>query len=137
MKFGTSHLAFERFPFFLGEPMAVTLHPGKPIGPFAQISISLLCIHVKIQKNTGGTYQLYSDKATFTLPGANIGLTEPLRLTFELPNSPSYTTYLNSMHPRYWELKVVVLTEGIPYSAVFLVPIYHRSKIPPGGKARG
>lgn len=133
LKFGRSRVRFDRFPFFLGEPMTVHLCPGGHFFGATDATASLRCIEEAYeQRGTGnnrGTtvvcYQLYHDEQPLTgLVDYRPGQPDP-PITFPLP-SGDLSTVLSERPPRYWELTIHVDMPGVDYDVTFLLPIYTR-----------
>jgi hypothetical protein len=127
---GRPYLAFDPFPFFLGETLAARLTAKVFAGQDGVVAV-LRCIDERMTRSRSGTtdsvqaYQVYEARQPF--PGRFGG--EDVLLTFALPTEPP--TELLRQPPRYWELEVRGRNKGV--TVVFTVPVYSR----PGGVIPG
>ena len=127
-RFGRAYLAFDPFPFFLGETLAARVTAKVFAGQEDVVAI-LRCIDERmISRRSRGSrtssvlpYQVYEARQPF--PGRFGG--EDVPLTFALPAQPP--TDLRRRPPRYWELEIRGRKKDD--TVVFDVPVYAR----PGG----
>lgn len=130
VKYGTSQLVFERFPYYVGEPMTVVL--SNPAHPeiLAGSRITLRCVEGPSDALRPGGGPNARQPASYDLHRETVEIEKfphfgQVRLTFELPpGSPS--TSIRGEPTRYWVLEANRETPGIDYRAVFLLPIYRR-----------
>jgi hypothetical protein len=130
-KYGRARLAFQSFPFFLGDKMSARLGSSRPIGQFKKMTFTLRCIEERTEKSHSGGKttirtvcdHLWSDE--LTLEGGAVREGNEVPVSFDLP-SGDYGTRLAEAPARYWELAVVADTPGLDFSAKFLVPVYRR-----------
>jgi hypothetical protein len=133
-KYKTSRLRFNRFPFFLGGALDVTLETSKTIKGLENISAILQCIEERYEMRGSGknrssqvvSYQIYAETVTMSNVHMYQGQTLRLPLSFELPDNPEYETSLRNRPAKYWQLKVTAETPGIDYETSFLVPVYKK-----------
>ena len=126
IRFGQPHLAFDAFPFFLGESLDARV-TAKAVAGQEGVVATLRCIDERMwvrrsrarrSQNYVRPFQLY--EARQTLPGTFAG--EDVALTFPLPAQPA--TNLLRQPALYWELEI---RGGTTADAVqFTVPIYAR-----------
>jgi hypothetical protein len=124
-RFGRAHLAFDPFPFFLGETLAARVTAKVFAGQEDVVAI-LRCIDERTvsRRSKGGRrvsilpYQVYEARQSF--PGRFGG--EDVPLTFALPAQPA--TELLRQPPRYWELEIRGRKKDD--TVVFTVPVYAR-----------
>ncbi len=131
-RFGSSSLGFDSFPFFLGERLSARLQPGRGIGRFDRMTITLRCIEeVSATVRQGGktTTTTFCDQvwcdAIEMAQGGSLG-DGPLPFWFDLPRGEGYTTQISGSPTRYWELEASAVRPGVDYHATFLVPVYER-----------
>jgi hypothetical protein len=128
-KYGRARLAFQSFPFFLGDKLSARLGSSRPIGQFKKMTFSLRCIEERTEttRSAGKTTirtvcdQLWCDEVA--LEGGAVREGNEVPVSFELP-SGDYGTRLAEPPARYWELAVVADTPGLDFSAKFLMPVY-------------
>ncbi|MGI9534557.1 MAG: hypothetical protein ACR2NW_06370 [Thermodesulfobacteriota bacterium] len=132
LKYGSSSLRFNQFPYFLGNNLDVTFIMSKPIKGADEIKATLQCIEEKYEIRGSGdnrksvvvSYHIYSD--TLKLTNYSVGNYGPLQIPikFDLPEGDQYRTELTNRPPRYWELELKAVTPGIDFIKTFLVPVY-------------
>ena len=130
---GTARLRFHRFPYFLGEPVEMTLHLGQRAPLVRALEVSLACAERRAEEVMGesGPETRWTEvelcRSTQAMRGAR-----QLDLRFELPSDGrDLGTDLVSGADRRWTLEVRGKAPGMDYDARFLVPIYAR---PPRGE---
>ena len=124
-RFGRAYLAFDPFPFFLGETLAARVTAKVFAGQEDVVAI-LRCIDERmISRRSRGSrtssvlaYQVYEARQSF--PGRFGG--EDVPFTFALPAQPP--TELLRRPPRYWELEIRGRKKDD--TVVFDVPVYAR-----------
>lgn len=132
-KYGRARLAYQSFPFFLGDKLTAHLGSSRPIGQFKKMTFTLRCIEERTEttRSAGKTTirtvcdHLWSDEVT--LEGGAVREGNEVPVSFDLP-SGDYGTRLAEPPARYWELAVVADTPGLDFSARFLVPVYGRGR---------
>jgi hypothetical protein len=126
-RFGRAYLAFDPFPFFLGETLAARVTAKVFTGREGVVAV-LRCIDERmasLRRTRGGRtnfvlpYQVYEARQTFA--GRFGG--EDVPLTFALPAQPP--TELVRQPPRYWELEIRGGKKKDD-TVVFTVPVYAR-----------
>src|SRR6185503_4312602 len=130
-KYGRARLAFQSFPFFLGETLTARLGTSRPIGRFKKLVFTLRCIEERTEtrRTAKGTSiqtvcdQLWADEVAQDAGDLREG--NEVTVRFDLPDG-DYGTRLSEAPARYWELTVVADTPGVEFSAKFLVPVYAR-----------
>jgi hypothetical protein len=132
-KYGRSRLAYQSFPFFLGDRLSARLGSSRPIGQFKKMTLTLRCIEERTETTRSGGKttirtvcdHLWSDEVV--LEGGAMREGNEVPVSFDLP-SGDYATRLAEPPARYWELAVVADTPGLDFSAKFLVPVYARGR---------
>jgi hypothetical protein len=124
-RFGRAYLAFDPFPFFLGETLAARV-TAKAFAGQEGVVAALRCIDERMasRRYRGGRsdfvlpYQVYEARQPF--PGRFAG--EDVPFTFLLPAAPA--TELLRQPPCYWELEIRGRKKDD--RIIFDVPIYSR-----------
>lgn len=138
LKFGTSYLRFNRFPFLLGRDLSVQFGNGRGIGMYKKMTITLRCVQEKFvttcmsDKRTIRVVcdQLYVDSKTLERGGEYRAGDADIPISFSLPSGPLGTCLLERP-PRYWQLEIKAETGGVDFLARFLLPVYgHGSEAP-------
>jgi hypothetical protein len=119
LKYGTSRLAFEGFPFHLGEEMVVRFEGSGGAAGFDRVAAKLLCIEERYEMRGSGKnrsqqvvcYECYAD--TLTIEDARA------RLPHEAP-----PTRLSERPAHFWVVDVEAAVPGVDYRGSFLVPVY-------------
>jgi hypothetical protein len=130
-KYGRARLAFQSFPFFLGDTLTARLGTSRAIGEFKKLTFTLRCIQeltVTSHRGTRTSIQTVCDqlwKEEVTQEGGALREGNEVTIRFDLPEG-DYGTHLAEPPARYWELAVVADTPGLDFSAKFLVPVYAR-----------
>lgn len=130
-KYGRARLAFQSFPFFLGDKLTARLQTSRPIGAFKKMTFTLRCIEERTETTRSGSKttirtvcdQLWADEVA--LEGGALREGHELPVSFDLPEG-DYGTRLADPPARYWELAVAADTPGLDFGAQFLVPVYAR-----------
>jgi len=128
-KYGRARLAFQSFPYYLGETLAARLSSTRAIGQFKKLTFTLRCIEertVTRRTNKGTSTQTVCDQLwaeEVTQEGGALREGSEVVVRFDLPEG-DYGTRLSAPPARYWELAVVADTPGLDFSAKFLVPVY-------------
>jgi hypothetical protein len=130
-KYGRARLAFQTFPYFLGETLTARLGTSRAIGQFEKLTFTLRCIEERTEtrRTAKGTSvqtvcdQLWAEEVALGSGAVREG--HEMTVRFDLP-AGEYSTRLSEPPARYWELSVVADTPGIDFSAKFLVPVYAR-----------
>ena len=132
-KYGRARLAYQSFPFFLGDRLSARIGSSRPIGQFKKMTFTLRCIEERTETTRSGGKttirtvcdHLWSDEVS--VEGGAVREGNELPVSFELP-SGDYGTRLAEPPARYWELVVVADTPGLDFSAKFLMPVYARGR---------
>ncbi|GJL62237.1 MAG: hypothetical protein NPIRA04_08910 [Nitrospirales bacterium] len=126
--FGNSRLDFHDFPYFLGNPMSLTLK-NVPSN-ISTLHLTLRCIEeatpceeTKDEISSGiACYQVYNDtqilKRERVQPGDN------LDLYWMLPEDETLSSTPSERPATYWELEVTAAGHHLNYQSRFLLPIY-------------
>ena len=128
LKYGKSRLAFATCPFILGQTMNVTFVPGRPIRRCSYLQATLRCVQ-EMEVGSGDDSKtectrLYEQTFGIAEPG-EIGPLTPFPLSFELPQSPGFsTTIFETPVQYYWEILIHAEPPGLHYDALFLLPVY-------------
>ena len=133
LKYGTSTLAFERFPFHLGEDMVVRFQASGGGAGFDRVAAKLICVEERYETRGSGKnrsqrvvcYERYAaslliDDARSRWEGRR-GLT--LRFT---PPRDGPPTRLSERPALFWVVDVEAEVPGVDYRGSFLVPVYGR-----------
>ena len=131
-KYGRARLAFQSFPFFLGDTLTARLGTSRAIGEFKKLTFTLRCTQELTVTSRRGTRtsiqtvcdQLWADEVEHQ--GGSLREGNEVVVRFDLPEG-DYGTHLSEPPARYWELSVVADTPGLDFSAKFLVPVYPRA----------
>jgi len=136
LKYGVSSIAYQQFPYFLGDTCEIVFDPGRGIGNYNNITFTLHCLREvtvttgsgKNRSSTTYVYELWSDEFKVEEAGHHAG-GESIPLTFLLPTDRALTTRItDNPRPVYWELEVHADTPGVDFKAEYLVPVYHRER---------
>ena len=128
MRFGNSHVAFNNFPFFLGETMSLTLK--RVPNTINSLQVSLRCIEEAYETQGTGEdrksvvvcYQLYKDSKT--IEGGRFQPGHDYHLSWDLPDNKALTSTPSERPATFWELEVTSTSPGIKYHSRFLLPVY-------------
>jgi hypothetical protein len=131
-KYGRARLAFQSFPFFLGDTLTARLGTSRAIGEFKKLTFTLRCIEERTETRRSGSRtsiqtvcdQLWAEEVALGASAVREG--NEITVRFELPEG-DYGTRLSESPARYWELAVTADTPGLDFSAKFLVPVYSRT----------
>ncbi len=134
IKYGSSHLAFEHFPFFLGETLDAALFTKRGIGSFDSIEIKLRCVEEKYEMSGTGKnrsekvvcYQVYAETIRYEDPGSYDASSPALPISFTIPQDGRPTT-LAERPPVFSEFAVTDATPESDVKSTFLVPVYAKS----------
>ncbi|GJL49985.1 MAG: hypothetical protein NPIRA01_12120 [Nitrospirales bacterium] len=128
LTFGNSQLEFQDFPFFLGNPMSLSLR-NVPTN-ISTLHLTLRCIEESAQSE--GTeadspsviacYQVYHD--TQILKRENVQPGDNLDLFWMLPDDETLSSTPSERPATYWELEVTAAGQHLTYQSRFLLPIY-------------
>ena len=127
MKYGAACIAYDRFPFFLGEPLDVRLGCRGGLDRFEKLTVTVRFMKVKREQNGSSTdnvcYQHWAEALVFDASLLR-GVRE-LPISVPLPRG-DYGTWLSGDAPRYWEFEAKGDGPGIDFLARFLLPVYGR-----------
>jgi hypothetical protein len=131
LKYGTSMVSFDAFPFFLGGDLAVRFAGSGRGEIFDRVTATLRCVEERYETRGSGKnrsqrvvcYELYADTQTGEGARARWEGRRGLALRFPLP-AEAPPTRLSERPPRYWELDVSAEVPGVDYRGTFLVPVY-------------
>ena len=130
LKYGSSYVRFDRFPYRLGDTLDVMWGSKSGIGQYNKITFTLRCIEEVTETSGHGDnrntkivhYQLWSDKYAINEPGEHTpGLEVPVTFLLQEDAPP---TALTGTPPHYWEIEVHADTPGVDFRADYLVPVY-------------
>jgi len=134
-KYGRSRLAFDSFPFYLGERLGARFSTSHAFGEFNRMTFTLRCVEENAEtyrttSNSSSTRvrcdQLWADEIVLERGGAFYH--EAFPLAFKLPDGDLGSRLVDSPS-RYWELEVKADTPGLDFAARFLVPVYRRASL--------
>lgn len=131
LRYGTTTVRFDRFPFFAGE--SVDLHLALPRRAFAGVTVELRCVQERIEESEESSkvvgYQLYSQSVRVRPAPSGYGssrLESSVRFVLP-PDCPG--TALSARPARYWEVVIRPADVDSAYAARVLIPVYrHRSQ---------
>lgn len=116
---GAARLRFDRFPFFLGEPLEAVLSLGAGAAGKGAVEVSLSCLERRPDEAEGRWREVEVYRAVQVVGRA--GETE---VTFELPGPErDLGTALHAPEARRWELRLRGRA-GARVEAAFPVPVY-------------
>jgi hypothetical protein len=134
LRYGSSFLTYDDFPFTLGGTLRARLRVPRHISAIDELSVVLRCIEEKYVTTGRGEnrstkiicYELYSESVTLDrnrLTGLAGG---EIPIEFRVPpDQPA--TVLVATPPTYWEVEAKGKARGADYDATFLVPVYKGS----------
>jgi hypothetical protein len=130
LKFASSRVVFERFPYSLSQPVAIRWIPPRGVGPSAKGEFTLRCVEEFYEERGSGKdssrylvheeicaeTQSFDHTQTFA-PG------RPVEFRFSIPEgAPS--TALSADKPVFWEFEVKLRMPGFDFEEQYLIPIY-------------
>jgi len=132
--FGNSQLAFHEFPFFLGNPISLTLK-NIPAN-ISTLHLTLRCIEEAYleEEITQGNrsvitcFQIYHD--TQILERENLQCADALDIFWVLPKDQTLSSTPCEQPATYWELEVTADRPDVNYQSRFLLPIYAQHDAP-------
>ncbi|MBK9516219.1 MAG: hypothetical protein IPO09_02490 [Anaeromyxobacter sp.] len=134
---GVAELRFARLPFFLGEPLEVTLVRDGATARLEGLTARLTCLEERWGEPVGRPHdpagppggrrleRVERWSATRAVAGGG-GARLPIRFDLPAPGPGVLGTALSEVLPRYWELELWADLPGPDFHAVFLVPVYQR-----------
>lgn len=129
LRYGRPRLLFERFPFFVGEEVAVRFVAPRALRKCRTLSFTLRLVE---EGGAGGgdgqaaaARELYADVQTFGPEVKDLVEDGALPLRFRIP-ADAGATWLGHDPPRYWDLEVKGEAPGLDLHRRFLVPVYER-----------
>ncbi|GJL55054.1 MAG: hypothetical protein NPIRA02_21860 [Nitrospirales bacterium] len=128
LRYGNSQLEFHDFPFFLGNPLSLTLK-NVP-STISTLHLTLRCIEeAYLSDNTSQNtqsvvvcYQIYQDSQMIEQGDVHAGA--DLDLLWMLPEDPTLSSTPSERPATYWELEVTAEQQDVNYQSRFLLPIY-------------
>ena len=133
-KYGAAWIEYERFPFFLGEPLRVRLGSRGGLDRLQKLLVTVRFVReaaVPGARDSKGhrssriaARQHWAETLEFD-PGLLRGTTE-LPVGVDLPADADYGTELSAPVARYWEIEMKGEAPGIDFHAQFLIPVYAR-----------
>ena len=134
LKYGTSFLQFNQFPFFLDDKVDAVLNT-EAIKGLKDMVVTLRCIEEKYETRGTGrnrstvivSYQIYADSVKFDNAGQSQHMRLYLPVSFPLPRDLNYNTALSVRPAKYWQMELKAATPGINYLSTFLIPVYVRN----------
>jgi hypothetical protein len=132
LKYGSSRLAYQRFPYFTGETVQLRWVPPSGLTFATGIEFILRCIEewtesaesVENQRPRRVHEQIWA--ATHSAEGQiYCQHNRPITLSFDVPvATPGSRLSEEKMRTTFWELNVCVQAPGVDFSERYLVPIY-------------
>jgi hypothetical protein len=134
LRYGSSFLCYDEFPYLLGQTLRVHLRAPLHVSSMNQLVLTLRCVQEKYLTTGSGNnrrtlvvcYELYRDAVTLSqtqLATGHAGCDIPV--AFRLPQDQPPSTLVETP-PTYWEIEVRGKARGVDYEAYFLVPVYKR-----------
>ena len=132
VKFGGSRLAFDHFPYVMGEAISIRWIPPRGVARADKGSVTFRCIEEYWEERGTGKdrnrtlvhdevcaeTQSFDSPQTFA-PGRAV------EFRFTLP-ADARPTKLNADRPVFWELEVKLSMPGLDFEESYLVPLYER-----------
>lgn len=133
LKYGSSYLSFDMFPFYPGEELSVRLRSNKQIGILQSLTFTMRYIEEVLESHGSGKdrstrtvcYQLYADTRRLEDGEISAIMWSEIPIQFILPQE-ELTTHMSDSPSRYWEMAVHGASPGIDYTATFPLPVYRR-----------
>lgn len=130
LKYGTSTLTFDRFPYRLGQPLGARFDCARTIDSPQGIEVIARCVEEAFEVRGSGRnrksvvvcYQTHAAQ-TIVQPGTSPSGGTSFTFTLDLPHG-DHATKLAERPPRYWEVEMKAETPGVDFGALFLVPVY-------------
>src|SRR5271165_3784955 len=131
LRYGSSFLAYDQFPFFLGSTLSARLRVPHHINDLDQLTLTLRCVAEKyITSGTGRDrnskvvcYELYQQQTTLSREQLASYASGDIPVQFPIPAGQPTTTLVNAP-PTYWEIEATGSSPSVNYQAYFLVPVY-------------
>ena len=131
LRYGNTFLAYNSFPFFLGNNLSVRLSAPAHYSDLDQLTFTLRCVQERYITSGSGRnrttnvvcFELYSDSQTISQAQLAASSNQGIPLEFALPDSQP-TTSLASTPPTYWEVEANGKSAHVDLQAFFLVPVY-------------
>jgi hypothetical protein len=126
LKYGASRVAYDRFPFFLGQPLRVRLGCRGGMDRFDTLTVTVRFVKVRKDKTSDDSKARFCEQhwaEQFTFDRSLLaGATElPISLTLPIGD---YGTRLSADPARYWEIEARGEAPGIDFLAQHLLPVY-------------
>jgi hypothetical protein len=127
LKYGRAWVGYDRFPYFLGEPLDLRLGCRGGLDRFTKLTVTIRFVRVKNEvqgrNRQAVCHQHWAEEMAFD-PGLLRGATA-LPISLVLP-AGDYANALSADPPRYWEIEAKGEAPGIDFLALFLLPVYAR-----------
>lgn len=131
LRYGSSFLEYDRFPYFLGSTFSARLRTPRHVSDLNELKLTLRCVAEKyVTTGTGENrttsvvcYELYKDESTLSKESLAEFRGESIPLRFPLPIDKPETTLIFAP-PTYWEIEARGTSSKVNYIAYFLVPVY-------------
>jgi len=124
LKYGITKFKFSEFPFFVQESIKGQLE-NLPKN-FYRMTLDLRFIQqdfkIENSRYVLNHFQLYKKSKVFKEVPANWD--GVLLIDWPLPDNKEWSTILNEVGAKYWELEVKADTSGIDYHSRFVLPVY-------------
>jgi hypothetical protein len=130
IKFGSSQVVFNRFPYLLSEPVAIRWIPPRGVGPATKGEFTLRCVEEFYEERGSGKNRSKSlvheevcaetqsfDRAETFAPG------RPVEFRYSIPEG-SPPTRLDADRPIFWEFEVKLRMPGFDFEEKYMIPIY-------------
>jgi hypothetical protein len=131
LRYGSSFLHFDSFPYFLGGTFNGRLSLRRNLDALEELTLTFRCIQEKyVTTGTGENrttsvvcYELYKDAATLSRSQLAGAASSGLPVSFRIPQQQP-ATRLSDAPPTYWQIEARGKASGADYEAYFLVPVY-------------
>jgi hypothetical protein len=131
LRYGATHLCFERFPYPPGARLRVGFGFDRAAPRFDRLTATLRAIEAETQSSGSGEdqtvrtvlYALFEQERVYVEPSAMPGPGRDVWLEFDVPRDAPGTR-LDVTVPIYWELQIRGAAPGVDFEGTYLVPVY-------------
>jgi hypothetical protein len=126
LRYGASRVAFEQFPFFLGQTLRVRLGCRGGLDRFDTLKVTVRFVKLRKDKTSDDARDRRCEQhwaEEFTFDRALLAGVTELPISLTLPTG-DYGTQLSADPARYWEIEARGEAPGIDFLAHHLLPVY-------------
>lgn len=131
LRYGSSFLAYDSFPYSLGGTLRARLRSPRHVSAIDELTLTFRCVQEKYVTTGSGQnrttnvvcYELYSDVITYGHDRLTGFASGDIPIEFRVPSDQPATT-LAATPPTYWEIEAKGKARGADYEATFLIPVY-------------